>query len=223
MTKLDPTTFDPGRLAGMLAAWAEGDYAGEAATGLLVHGARGHWLHRRDFLTTCVQAIDDGWSIDGPVPMAIIDWEAVEAFLTAGAAASSGELSVLRAAASLAGVDAGSLREVTASLDVGNLGHVLDAVAHRAGWHEHGFSRTVTGQQSPAGLIDDPNLLPTFEDIRARAYGLLGDAADWLCSDWRPDGGPTRAGNNARLQAVRAIAAAKVALDAAARHPRGER
>lgn len=151
MGTIDQTTLDPGQLAAMLAAWAEGYYPSEAAVGLLTYGAGGHWLRRRDFLTACVEAVDDGWSRDGAVPMAVIDWDAVEAFLAGGVAASSGELSVLRAAASLAGANVGSLREVTASLDDGNLGHVLDAIAHRAGWHEHGFTRTVTGQQSDQG------------------------------------------------------------------------
>jgi hypothetical protein len=223
MAVLDPTAFDPGELAAMLAAWAEGYYPSEAAVGLLTHGAGGQWLRRRDFLTACVEAVDDGWSREGAVPMAVIDWDAVEAFLAGGAAASSGELSVLRAAASLAGANAGSLCEVTASLDVTNLGHVLDAIAHRSGWHEHGFTRTVTGQQSPAGIVDGAGGLPTWEDIRARTYGVLGDAEDWLRSDWRPGTGPSTAASKARLQAFQAIAVAKERLNAAAQAERGRR
>jgi hypothetical protein len=207
----------------MLAAWAAGDYACEAAVGLLTHGARGHWLRRRDFLTSCVEAVDDGWTRDGLVPMAVIDWDAVRAFLDAGVGASSGELSVLRVAASLGGVDVGSLREATSSLDESNLAHVLNALAHMAGWHEYGTVRTITGRQHALGLVEDPQTLPSFEDIRVQAYAVLGDAEDWMRSDWRPGTGPSAAANRARIQAVKAIAAAKCALNAAARADRGRR
>lgn len=105
MTVLDPTTFDPGELAEMLTAWAQGSYDIEAAVGLLTHGAGGLWLRRRDFLTNCVEAVDDGWSRHGPVPMAFIDWDAVTEFIHAGIRASSGEAGVLRAADCLAGAD----------------------------------------------------------------------------------------------------------------------
>ena len=79
--------------------------------------------------------------------MAVIDWEAVPALIAGGVPASSGELRVLCAAASLAGVDTGPLRELTASLDVDNLAAVLDAIVHCSGWHEHGLTHTVTGLQ----------------------------------------------------------------------------
>jgi hypothetical protein len=148
MGTIDPSTLDPGQLAAMLAAWAEGYHPGEAAVGLLARGAGGFWLRRRDFLAACIEAVDDGWSCGAVLPLAAVDWEAVETFLADGVVASSGELSVLRVAASLAGAQVGSLREVTASLDVDNLGHVLDAIAHRAGWHERGACRTVTGRQT---------------------------------------------------------------------------
>jgi hypothetical protein len=150
MSSIDPTTVGPGDLAVMLAAWAKGDYPSEAAVGLLTHAAGGLWLRRRDFLTACVEAVDDGWSGQGPVPMAVIDWTAVARFIDAGVPASSGELGVLRAAASLAGAEVGPLREVTASMDVTNLGLLLDAVAHRAGWHERHVARTVTGHLDSA-------------------------------------------------------------------------
>ena len=151
MTEIDPTTLEPDELAVMLAAWAEGTYTTEAAVGLLTHAVRGHWLGRRDFLTACVWAVDDAWSRHGQVPMAVIDWDDVTAFLAGGAGGSSGEMSVLRTAASLAGQDTGPLCEVTSSLDEGNLGLVLDAIAHRAGWHEHHMTHTVTGRFTPRG------------------------------------------------------------------------
>ena len=223
MTAIDPTTLDPGELGEMLAAWADGDYATEAAVGLLTHAAGGLWLRRNDFRAACIEAVDDGWSRHGTVPMAVIDWDDVRTFLGAGVPASSGEASVLRTAASLAGMDAGPLREVTASLDVGNLGQVLDALAHRAGWHEHHITRTVTGLQTATGVIGRPRALPTFEEIRARVHGVLGDAQDWLRSDWRPGTGPTPAAAAALRRAQASIATAKAALDDAARQQRSAR
>jgi hypothetical protein len=59
--------------------------------------------------------------------------------------------------------------------------------------------------------------LPTFEQIRARAYGVLGDAEDWLRSDWRPGTGPTRPAAAALQRARVCIARAKAALNDAAR------
>lgn len=62
-----------------------------------------------------------------------------------------------------------------------------------------------------------PDTLPTFEAIRAEAYRLLGDAADWLRSDWHPAGTPlTGAQAEGRREALRLIAAAKTALNRAA-------
>lgn len=62
---------------------------------------------------------------------------------------------------------------------------------------------------------DGPGL-PMFEEIRARAYAVLGDAADWLRSDWRPGAGPTSEAMDAVVDARAAIAAAKTALNRAA-------
>jgi len=60
--------------------------------------------------------------------------------------------------------------------------------------------------------------LPTFEEMRRNAYRLLGDAADELRSDWRPGAGPASTEQaTARLEALSHIAAAKAALDRAAR------
>jgi hypothetical protein len=58
--------------------------------------------------------------------------------------------------------------------------------------------------------------LPTFEDMRFEAYGMLGDVADVLRSDWRPGAGPTRQQAQAVQDALRHIAAAKDALNRAA-------
>src|SRR4051812_37696114 len=101
MSAIDPTTLTPTQLAPMLRAWAAGLYPSEAGVELLI--AHGHWLRRRDFLTSLVDALDDGWGRHGEVvPMASIDWERVETFV-AQAGASSSEAAILRFAASLAG------------------------------------------------------------------------------------------------------------------------
>ena len=59
--------------------------------------------------------------------------------------------------------------------------------------------------------------LPTFEEMRAAAFRLLGDAEDELRSDWRSGAGPeTTEQAHARLDALSHIAKAKAALDRAA-------
>lgn len=59
--------------------------------------------------------------------------------------------------------------------------------------------------------------LPSFEEMRARAFALLGDAEDELRSDWRPGTGPTAEQGRAASEAKQAIAQAKAALNRAAR------
>lgn len=58
--------------------------------------------------------------------------------------------------------------------------------------------------------------LPAFEDTRLEAYKLLGDAEDWLRSDWRPGDGPSPQQAAALREARAAIRKAKEALDNAA-------
>jgi hypothetical protein len=60
------------------------------------------------------------------------------------------------------------------------------------------------------------NDLPTFEDMRHRAYALLGDVQDELRSDWRPGHGPNSEQAEALTEARRDIAEAKEALNRAA-------
>jgi hypothetical protein len=161
VTTIDPTTLSPAQLAPMLRAWAAGLYASEAAVELLI--AHGSWLCRRDFLASLVDAVDDGWGPRGAVvPMASVDWERAEAFLTEAYAASS-EIAMLRLAASLAGVTGGpSLLEMTGGLDDVNAGHVLEALAHRFGWHERGTRRRVTGS-----FGDSPSPEALWSEARA--------------------------------------------------------
>jgi hypothetical protein len=59
--------------------------------------------------------------------------------------------------------------------------------------------------------------LPTFDEMRARAFALLADAEDELRSDWRTGSGPSDAQADAVSDARVAIAKAKAALDAAGR------
>src|SRR3954470_23453840 len=156
MTTLDPTTLSAEELAPMLRAWASGMFSSEAAVELLI--AHDVWPRRLDFLFTLVDAIDDGWGPrGGVVPMAAIDWDRVEAFLVS-APASRSEISVLRCAASLAGASVNvPLRDATAALDETNAALVLNAIAHRCGWHERGTSRVINGTLGESGTdVDSP-------------------------------------------------------------------
>jgi hypothetical protein len=144
MTALDPTRLHPRQLADMLRNWADGIYADEAAIGLLA--SHGTWLCRRDFLATCVDAIDDGWTRQGSAAMASIDWPRAAA-LADRAPCSTSEAAILRISCSLVGLPTGDLAGLTRGLDPHNLAHVLDAIAHRAGWHEKNHRHTVTGRQ----------------------------------------------------------------------------
>src|SRR3954468_1848757 len=128
----------------MLRAWANGMFASEAAVELLI--AHDVWPRRRDFLFTLVDAVDDGWGPRGcVVPMASVDWDRVEAFLVS-APASRSEIAVLRLAASLAGATTSRpLHDATAGLDETNTALVLNAIAHRCGWHERGTTQLITG------------------------------------------------------------------------------
>lgn len=143
-TTIDPTILTTDELAPMLRAWAQGYFPGEAAVELIIRHQR--WLHRTDFLLDMVDAVVDGWGPEGVVvPMASIHWERVEAFL-AEAPSSSSEAAILRFAAALAGaLVEPCLREFTGGLDDRNASLVLDALAHRFGWHERGRTHVVTG------------------------------------------------------------------------------
>jgi hypothetical protein len=152
MTTLDPTTIGTDQLAAMLAAWSDGHLPDQAGLALLT--AHGTWLGRRDFLAACVDAVDDDDL--GPAPMAAITWTQVPPF-AATARASSGELAVLQLSASLAGQDTGSVRDLTAGLGHQTLALVLDAIAHRAGWHESGRTHTVTGHPGTQPAAQDPD------------------------------------------------------------------
>lgn len=116
-------------LAGALRACAAGLYCEEAAAELLIrHGA---FLRRGDFAAFIWEDIS---ITDGTTPMAGIDWDAaITALNTGNLSASSGERSILRLAASIAGGIPVDLRDTITSLDDRNLELLLAAVRRAAG------------------------------------------------------------------------------------------
>ena len=109
-------------LPAALRAGAEGLYALEAATGLII--AHGTWLERDDF--ACF--------IHHGTRTAAIDWEAAITALDAGELPSSaGEKRMLRLAASLADHVTVSLGEAVTGIDDRNFTLFIKAVLHAAG------------------------------------------------------------------------------------------
>jgi hypothetical protein len=105
-----------------LRAGAEGLYALEAATGLII--AHGTWLARGDF--ACF--------IHHGTGTAAIDWEAAISAMDAGELPSSaGEKRMLRLAASLAGQAPVRLGDAIAGVDERNLSILVSAVLHAGG------------------------------------------------------------------------------------------
>ena len=111
---------------------AVGDYTAEAAILLLANF--GHWLPQlqdADLIT-----IEDDPA--GGDRWAQIQWEDLPAALTEGRIfGSSGELRVLRAAASLVDGQPLNLGDVASGLDRRGLSLLLAAIAHAGGSHEH--------------------------------------------------------------------------------------
>ena len=148
MTRIDPTTLDHDHLFDLLREWAAGYRPDEAALALLRHGCDGFWTTAGPDGTDHLEAT--------VAPSAAVRWEDVPRFLARGVPASTGEVNLLRAAASLMGAQVGSLREITTGMDADTLALILDAVAHRAGWHEHAITRTVTGHLDRAAVVAVP-------------------------------------------------------------------
>ena len=144
MSPVDPMTLPLSALREALVACAAGLYREEAAVALLI--AHDVWPRRSDFLQSCLEVDDDGWTRDGTATLAAVNWDAART-LTEAARASSSEAAILRLAAAIADEELGSL---LAYLDVANLSLVLEAVAHCAGWHERGVTHRVTGVVAPA-------------------------------------------------------------------------
>ena len=113
---------------------AVGDYAAEAAVLLLANS--GPWLSRLQAAGLIDIALD-GDAADGG-PWAAVLWGDLDRALRTGRlTGSSGELRLLRAAASLADGQPVDLADVTAGVDREQLTLLLAAVAHAAGSHEH--------------------------------------------------------------------------------------
>lgn len=117
-------------LPAALRAGAEGLYALEAATGLII--AHRTWLARDDF-TSFIQ--------HGP-GTAAIDWEAAVAALQAGGLPSSGgERRMLRLAASLAGQAPVNLGEAIPGIDDRNVRLLVKGVLHASGQRQFPSAR----------------------------------------------------------------------------------
>jgi hypothetical protein len=116
-------------LPAALRAGAQGLYALEAATGLII--AHESWLDRDDF----AGFVHVGASITEPgVQLASIDWEAVTSALDAGElVGSGGEKRMLRLAASLAADVPVGLGDAVTGLDQRNVGLLVKAVRHASG------------------------------------------------------------------------------------------
>ncbi len=116
-------------LPAALRAGADGLYAIEAATGLVI--ANASWLARDDF----VRFIHVGTSITDPrTELASIDWEAAITALDAGGLPSSGgERRMLRLAASPAIDVPVSLGDAVTGIDGRNVGLLVKAVLHASG------------------------------------------------------------------------------------------
>lgn len=109
-------------LPAALRAAAEGLYALEAATGLII--VHGTWLARDDF----------GCFIHHGADTAAIDWKAAISALDSGELPSSGgEKRMLRLAASFADQAPVSLGEAITGIDDRNVGLLIQAVRHASG------------------------------------------------------------------------------------------
>lgn len=153
MPTINPTTLGEPELAQMLRTWADGVHSAEAAVNLVINARI--WLTRPDFRRECVIAVNDGVQRGVHVPMAAISWHAAARYAE-DASASRGQIAMLRLACSLAGVQTGSLRELTAALDPTNTARLIDALAHRDGWHVSGITHTTDGSQRPPDLAGRP-------------------------------------------------------------------
>lgn len=117
-------------LAGLLRVGAQGCHSDEASADLLI--AHDTWLHRSDFVRTCVTVETDLFTDEEEVA-AFIDWSAVVRVLDAGGLpCSTSEAAVLRIAAGLAGVPV-NLRAMLGGLDARNIQLVAEAVMHANG------------------------------------------------------------------------------------------
>jgi hypothetical protein len=120
----------PGELAEALRRWADGTYATEAAAELLIR--HGYWPEHADFRRLALRYVTK--TSDG-LPLAVIDWRAARAALTAGRlpCSSCSEAAVLRLALSLATSAPVDLGEAISTLDAANIARICAAIRHAAG------------------------------------------------------------------------------------------
>jgi len=144
--ELRASDLDPLDLESALLRAAVGDYALEAAVLLLAES--GHWLPQLQAAGLIAIALD-GDAADGG-PWAAIQWSDVDrAVRGGGIPGGSGQLRLLRAAASLADGQPVDLADLTAGVDRAELTLLLAAVAHAAGSHEH----SAHGDGPPPGPV----------------------------------------------------------------------
>lgn len=156
MPTIDARTVTEPELHTMLRRLAAGTHSTEAAVELVIHART--WLSRDDFLSECVTAVSNGPHNYGHAPLAAINWHTA-AHYGESAPASRSERAMLGLACSLAGVPTGSLRDLTIALDPNNTARLIDALAHRAGWHLSGHSHATRGVQTPTA--------PTWINVQA--------------------------------------------------------
>jgi len=114
-------------LAAALRAHARGLYCDEAAAELLIAQS---WLHRPDFTSrfiTVHRSIGDGQ------PMAVIDWAAAAAALSASLPCSGGEQRMLKITSSMGGGIPVDLRDALTGIDDHNVQLLIRAVRHASG------------------------------------------------------------------------------------------
>ncbi|SSC22010.1 Hypothetical protein KLENKIAIHU_587, partial [Klenkia terrae] len=148
-----PIDLDRVDLESALLRAAVGDFFSEAAVLLLANA--GHWLPSLAAadLITIETDDDDTAPPTGEVPgiaWAAITWSELDDALAAGRIeGSSGQLRILRAAASIADGHPIDLGDTAAGLDRRHLQLLLAAISHAGGSHDH-------RDTDPNGLVSDP-------------------------------------------------------------------
>jgi hypothetical protein len=195
-------------LAAALRLSAEGDWNQSAAVEMLCRDFT--YLRKPDFRRYIIVVRDE----DGTLG-ARVDWQQVHQALDAREIpGSGGERRFLRATTQRA------MAELSGT-DRKRVALILHGVAHSAGWHQgDGPTLLVTGRYDTEPPPDAPPghrapTRPTFEQSRAQARRLVGDARDEMIGDWIGSGLTSQQWEALRTYHA-AIAVAEQALDAAA-------
>jgi hypothetical protein len=155
-------SYPAAELAALLRNGARGDYAEEAAVGLLID--HDLWLDRSDFAHACIEIL----TLAGDVQAAFIDWPAAAQALDLGELPClTSEAAVLRIAAGLAGVTV-DLRAMLGGLDACNIRLVAEAVMHANGTPANHTSPPpcTSGTQPPSTTPDPRPITRPKEDRR---------------------------------------------------------